>query len=79
MSKRPEFLGMKQFNIPKRRERVIVLLIVVGVGLLAAKLWNDSQCTSWLTSTEGAKVACIGTVGDDAKNAAEKARGASKR
>lgn len=78
MSKLPELLGIKQVNKQKRRQRVIVLLIFVGVALFAAKLWNDSQCTSWLTSTEGTKVACISTVGSDAKNAAEQARRSPK-
>lgn len=78
MSKLPELLGIKQRNKQKRPHRVIALLIFVGVALFAAKLWNDSQCTSWLTSTEGTKVACISTVGSDAKNLVQQARLAPK-
>jgi hypothetical protein len=78
MKKRLEYLGIKQVNKHKRREWVVVLLIFIGAGLYAAKLWNDSECTSWLTSAEGAKVACIGTVGSDAKHATEQARRAAK-
>lgn len=75
MSKQPAGLGLKQANKQKRLlMRVIGLFIFVGVGLFVAKLWNDSQCASWLTSVEGAKVACIGTVGVDAKNATDQAR-----
>jgi uncharacterized membrane-anchored protein YjiN (DUF445 family) len=74
MSKRPEFLGIKQLNKQKRLEWVVVLLIVFCAGLFALKLWNDSKCTSWLTSAEGTKVACVGTLADDAKNADEKGR-----
>lgn len=69
MGKRPEFLGIKELNKQKRRERIVVLLILFFAGLFAVKLWTDSKCNSWLTSAEGTRVACIGTVGDDAKNA----------
>jgi len=78
MRKLPELLGIKQVNKQKRRQRVIALLIFVGVALFAAKWWNDSQCTSWLNSTEGTKVACISTVGSDARNVVEQARLAPK-
>lgn len=74
MSKRPQGLGSNQTNKRKILRGAIVLLIIASVGLFAAKLWRDSQCTSWLISAEGTKVACIGTVGDDAKAAAKSAR-----
>ena len=74
MRKRMEFLGIKQSNKRNRRMLAIVLLVIVGIGFYAAKLWANSECASWLTSTEGTKVACIGAVGNDAERAAESAK-----
>lgn len=62
MKSSTQLLGARQSKARMWRKVAVAFIVLAGLGAALGKMWHDAQCTTWLTSAEGAKV-CVATNG----------------